>query len=573
MSILKLSEGNCKSCYKCLNSCAVKAIKMVNEQALIVDDRCIVCGHCVAVCPQKARKSESDVESIKKAISSNRKIIASIAPSFPGSFEMKNSTQLVTALKILGFNIIEETAIGAEVVSKLYRNCLINGNYKNFITTSCPSVNNLIEKYYPSLIKYMAPIVSPMIAHGKILKETYGAESFVVFVGPCVSKKAESKDEKYNNIVDAVLTFEELNEWLIEDNIDLMKLEYGEFNRNSVKIATRFPIVGGIIENLGDVKSIGLNPIQVDGIDECKELFNSIKEGKLTYVCVEANACKGGCIGGPSMAKSKAGYYEKQNKVSNYSNSKCTVKIKNGYSTLDENEFHTIFSDKEIKRKIASADELKNILNSMGKFNKQDELNCGGCGYSTCLEKAKAVYEGMSEAHMCLPYLKSKAESLKNVIFENSPNIIIIADENLKIIEINPKGEEIFKIKSLKAKDKPISSLVDESFFLKVKNDNIDLYSQRIETNDGATTLIASIRYLDIEKIFIAIMIDDTLHEENRKKLEFVRGQTFEAATEVINKQMRAAQEIASLLGETTAETKIILTKLKKLSYEEKGDL
>lgn len=573
MKIINLSEGNCRSCYKCLNSCGVKAIKMVNEQAEIVDERCIACGHCVVVCPQGARKFVNDVEQIKTAIKKGKTVIASVAPSFPGAFNLKCSGQIVKALKMLGFSIVEETSIGAEVVTTVYKDYLQSGKYDNFITTSCPSVNYLIEKYYPDLIKYMAPAVSPMIAHGKILKKKYGEESYVVFIGPCVSKKAESKEKKYDNIINAVITFNELSEWFTEENIAIGNLESQEFDRVSGEVSSEFPLLGGIIKNISNNCDLKLDAVNVDGIEECKEIFKSISDGKLTNVLVEANVCKGGCIGGPSMVKSKSGYYERQKKVREYVRSKKKI-IHDESLTLNKKDYYTVFENRQVVRKTANEEEIKKILESVGKYSKDDELNCGGCGYNTCRDKAQAVYEGMSEAYICLPYLRSKAESMKNVIFENSPNLIAVVDENLNMLEINPKAEQTFKISSAQSKGQPVSNFVDESYFATVKeNEKGDTMSFKIAANSNDIILLSSIKYLPKEKVFIAIMTDVTLEEKNRQKLDFVKEQTFDAAEEVIKKQMRVAQEIAGLLGETTGETKVILTKLKNLYGKEKRNL
>jgi iron only hydrogenase large subunit-like protein len=571
MSLIKLSEGNCKSCYKCVNSCAVKAIKMTNEQAEVVEDRCINCGHCVVVCPQEARTIENKVKIIKEALKDKRKVAVSIAPSFIAAFDTNDYGKIIAGIRKLGVDIVEETAVGAEIVSKLYNEEFNTGNYDNYITTSCPSVNFLIEKYYPCLIKYMAQVVSPMIAHGMMLKKIYGENYFTVFVGPCVSKQSEADDEQHKDAIDAVITFGELREWFMEEGIEINSLEPQEFDRNASKRGCSFPVLGGIANSI-KIKNDEYEIIKVDGTEECMKLFESLKNGDLSKVCIEANICRGGCIGGPSMVKYCDSYYKNLKKVKEY--------IKKQEKSLDDKDikipenlnFSRKFYDKSVKRKLASEDEILDILKQMGKHEKSDELNCGGCGYNTCREKAQAVYEGMSEAKNCLPYIRSKAERLTNVIFEYSPNIILIVDKDMKVKEINPVGEEIFEIKADDIKNKPLCTIMDDSDFILAMESEQNIVSKKKFAYNNKTIVIESIMLLKKHGILLAIMRNITEIEKDKIELEKVKEKTLDGAQEVIEKQMRVAQEIASLLGETTAETKVILTKLKRLAMREIGD-
>lgn len=570
MSLIRLSEGNCRSCYKCINSCTVKAIRMVDEQAEVVSERCVNCGHCIVVCPQGARTIENKVSVIKEILNNkNRKVVASLAPSFAGAFDVDDYRQIVAGLKKIGFSIVEETAIGAEIVSMLYDDFFSKKYLENFITTSCPSVNYLIEKYYPSLIKYMAPIVSPMIAHGKLLKKNYGSDCFTVFIGPCVAKQAEASEEGYEGIIDAVINFGELKEWFIEEGIELTSLSPEEFDRDSPALGCEFPLLGGIVGNFKKIKKCDYDIIKVDGLKECMELFESIKRGDLSNVCIEANACRGGCIGGPAMEKQCGSYFNHLIKVKDYIKSK---KISEKYDRIDipvDLNFSTSFKDKSFTIEIASDEKITEILKQMGKYDKSDELNCGICGYDTCREKAQAVYEGMAEAENCLPHLRSKAERMTNEIFEYSPNIILIVDKHMKIKEINPTAESVFNTKSEYIKDKPVSSIIEDTDFISVMESGKNIFPKKKVYYKDKVILIDSIMYLHKYEVLLAIMRNITEQEKNREDFLDVKQNTLEAAQEVIEKQMRVAQEIASLLGETTAETKVILTKLKQIVLKE----
>ena len=397
MSNINFSKADCKNCYKCLRSCPVKAIKFENQQATIDEERCIECGHCLTICPQNAREIKSDLENVKKAINCGEKVIASLAPSFAGFFDVQQG-KVVSALKRLGFSIIEETAVGAEVVAELYNEYIRVNKQDVYITTACPSANYLVEKYFKQLIPNLIPRVSPMIAHGKLLKDKFGEDSFVVFIGPCLAKKSEVASYSKENIIQAVLTFDELNSWITEVGIEIHELEQEEFNINPYSKGQGFPIGGGIIEAMGGkLQQSSLNVITVSGMEECIEVFNSIKSGDLKGVLIEASACKGSCIGGPVMVNNGGNYYAKLTKIRKY------IKSRKNYNDVINTKipkninFSTGFIEKSVEKIIATEEEITVIMKEMGKYELKDELNCGVCGYNTCRIKAQAVFEGMAE--------------------------------------------------------------------------------------------------------------------------------------------------------------------------------
>lgn len=569
MNSIKFSKEKCNDCYKCIRTCPSKAIKILNDHAEVVDERCISCGHCQEICPQNVIKVNSDIEYVKNALIKEKRVIASLAPSFAGAFKMKDVGQIVTALKKLGFEVVEETAIGAEIVAKFYGEYL-EKEHNNLITTSCPSANYLIEKYYPSLIKYMIPVVSPMVAHGKILKHIYGMDSYVVFIGPCLAKKIESEEFQHNDIIDSVLTFEELSKWLEEENIKLESLKPDSLDRESYKTGSAFPVDGqlsylNLNKNIKNKHEI----IKVDGIDECKEVLECIENGSLEGVCIEMNICKGSCMNGPGMPKNEISYLLRKKRVKDYVRAKKCFQGNDYHERLD---FTKQFFERKINKHEATTDEIDEILKKIGKFETKDELNCGACGYNTCREKAQSVIEGMTEMNMCLPFMRAKAESLRNVIFENSPNVIFLLDNELRVIEFNPRSEQIFNIKSREIEKKPISIIINDDVFYKVKETKESLIGQKIHYPEYGVVLFSNILYLEKENVIMVIMTDVTSEEKNKKELAMVKEKTLNSAQEVINKQMRVAQEIASLLGETTAETKVILTKLKDIALGEEGD-
>jgi iron only hydrogenase large subunit-like protein/uncharacterized Fe-S cluster-containing protein len=571
---INFTSANCKNCYRCLRSCPVKAIRIKNQQAEIVEERCIGCGHCLAICPQNARNIVSNLSQVKDALRHKKKVVASIAPSFPGYFSEYEAGKVISAIKSLGFSFVEETAVGAETVAALYRTFIENSKLENYITTCCPSANYLIEKYYPSQIKYLIPFDSPMVAHGKMLKKAYGSDSFVVFISPCVAKKLEADEYENNKFIDAVLTFDELTSWINDEKININELDSITVDNPASVHGGVFPVSGGVVGSFKKIISDrDMEIIDVNGMDECMELFREIENGDIRGICVEVSACKGSCIGGPDMIKEGRGFYKRQKKVKEY------LKLKRinitGEPTMfcREDMYAKKFSVKKIEQERASEEEIDAIMKSMGKYEPSDELNCGVCGYNTCREKAEAVFQGMAETEMCLNYMRNKSERITNVIFENSPSAIFLIDDEMNIVELNPMAEIIFSTKAENIKGKPISTLIDDSDFIKVKDTKVSILGKKVSYPQYNGIFIENVLYLEKQNIILVTMSNISEIEKNKKELMRVRENTLNAAQEVIEKQMRVAQEIASLLGETTAETKITLTKLKKIVIGEDGEL
>jgi uncharacterized Fe-S cluster-containing protein len=394
-----------------------------------------------------------------------------------------------------------------------------------------------------------------------------------VFIGPCLAKKSEFDSYSKENVLDAVLTFDELNSWIIEAGIVIGELGQEDFTVNPYNKGQGFPMGGGIIDAMGEkLQKSSLNVITVSGMEECIEVFNSAKSGDLKDVLIEVNACKGSCIGGPVMVKNGENYYTKLRKVRSYINSRKNYN-EPIYTQIPKSlNFDRRFNEKPVKKIIATEEEITAIMKKMGKYELKDELNCGVCGYNTCRIKAQAVFEGMAETNMCLHYMRTKAESLSNEIVENTASNLILLDGDMNVREINPAAKAIFKIQAENIIGRPISLLIDDENFKKVRETGQSIIGKKMVYPKYGVVFIENIVYLPKQDMVLVSMINIMVEEKNKKELMKVKENTLNAAQEVIQKQMRVAQEIASLLGETTAETKIILTKLKKIVAGEDGE-
>lgn len=549
---LKLKRSNCKNCYKCIRNCPVKSIRFSGGQANIIGNECILCGHCFVVCPQNAKEIVSSLETVKVMLQSGVPVVASVAPSFVANYDGVGIEPLRRALKKLGFFDAEETAIGATLVKNEYERMIREDRRDILISSCCHSVNLLIQKYYPAQLQYLADVLSPMQAHCMDIKRRY-KDCKTVFIGPCLAKKDEA--DHYAGITDAVLTFEELTEWLAAENIVLEK-EKDEYDETRARF---FPTAGGILKTMA-CDEAGYAYLAIDGVDNCIAALRDIENGGLHNYFIEMSACAGSCVGGPVMEKYHRSPVRDYAQVNAYAGS-SDFDVK----PLPAEEMKKTLEHIDRRELPPSEKEISEILRQMGKTKPQDELNCGSCGYNSCREKAVAVIQGKADISMCMPFLMDKAESFKNNIINNTPNGFIILNDNYEVQQINSSALGIMNIRA--AADvlgEQVVRILDPQDFIDVKNTGRNIRDKRVYLAEYGKYVDETITYDRNFRNFICIMRDVTEEENERRKKESISRQTIETTDKVIAKQMRIVQEIASLLGETAAETKIALTKLKE---------
>ena len=549
---LTLKKSNCKNCYKCIRHCPVKAIRFSGNQAHIIGNECILCGHCFVVCPQNAKEIVDSTEKVRVLIQSGDPVIVSLAPSFVANYDGVGIEAMRKALKKLGFADVEETAIGATIVKTEYERMLREEEHDIIITSCCHSINLLIQKYFPAELPYLADVMSPMQAHCVDIKKRI-PNAKTVFIGPCVAKKDEA--EYYEGPVDAVLTFEELTNWLKAEHITLDK----ELDNTPESRARFFPTTGGILKTMAQ-NAPGYTYMALDGVENCITALKDIENGKIHKCFIEMSACVGSCIGGPVMEKYHRSPVHDYMSVAQYAGTRDfdvtqpdALTLKKNFTVID----HKLMQPAEY--------EIATVLRQMGKFKPSDELNCGSCGYNSCREKAIAICQGKAEISMCLPFLKDKAESFSDTIVRNTPNGLIALNENLEVQQINAAARKIMNIRSESdVLGEPVIRILDPAVFISVRNSGRSVRDQKVYLAEYKKYVEQTVVFDPDSRMLVGIMRDITDEESERERKTRINQQTVEVADTVVEKQMRIVQEIASLLGETAAETKIALTKLKE---------
>jgi len=554
--------ANCRDCCRCVRECPVKAIRISGGQAQVEDDLCIKCGTCVRECPQHAKTVRSDLEEAKALFADDRIVAASIAPSFAAAFPGGLGRRLPSALRQLGFRFVAETAEGAKYITDQSFSNPQTGS----ISTACPAVVNYVEKYRPAYRDALIPVVSPMIAHGRMIKSRH-AGSAVVFIGPCAAKKQEILRPENIDAVDVALTFAELMEWFSSENIQLENCTESDFDRfHEIGDARLFPIPGGMLKTGGISSDVTqADVLHVSGAEGILVLFS----GRTDFgdKLIEPLFCKGGCIGGPCFGGSCAGQslFARRENVIRYA--EAAAKNDAGFSTSPISH-HAEFVQDEHKSEEILDDQIHKILESTGKADPAHQLNCGACGYKSCYENAAAVARGMAEPELCIPYMRRLAQQRTDRIIDTTPNGIVILDGELCMVKMNPAFQKMFMCNN-GILGRRISYLVNADGFESLQSGAAEEY-ESIQTKYGIQ-YHEKLYALREEKQYVGIYSNMSKVKYDAKQLDTVKAQTLMHAREFLDHQVRFAQEMAHFLGKSTAQSEAIAKRLIGL-YEEKGD-
>ena len=547
--ILRLKKSNCKNCYKCIRRCPVKAIRFSAGQAHVIGSDCILCGRCFAACPQNAKQISSDMEKVGVLLMTSE-VYASVAPSFAAAFPGIGIDALEDAMKQLGFAGVEETAIGATIVKNEYERILREEMPNVLISSCCTSINLLIRRYYPDTLFALAPVMSPLQAHCSEIKRRH-PEAKTVFIGPCIAKKQEAAD---GDLIDAVLSFEELIDWLNEKNI---KLAPRADSRKGGKTRI-FPTTGGVLNSMEKLPDYTY--LAVDGIENCAAVLEEIRAGSLHRCFIELSACQGSCANGPLLAKRPAAPALNTANIMRY--------IADGEFEVEQPLKELCAKNYEPIRPTAqqpSEMQIRDMLQKMGKYTEQDQLNCGSCGYNSCREKAIAVIQGKAEQSMCLPYMMKKAEGFSDTVVANSPNGILVLNDDLEVQKINPVARRILYVRNeMDILGDNVIRLMDPAPFLKARENRSNIVRERVFLTEYGYHVDRTIIYNSEYHLFICIMRDVTDEMSQQEKKMEMRLHAVEIADDVAKKQLKIVQDIASLLGETAADTLIAIERLKE---------
>ena len=553
LSPIYTERRECQDCYKCLRNCPVKAIKVEAGCATVLPELCVFCGQCVEVCPNNAKRVRDDLSHARQLIASGRRVYVSLAPSFIAEFPGIRPGQLIAALKRLGFAGVSETALGAQQVSAHVREALADPAPKVLLSSACPSVVAYLQKHRPQFASNITGLLSPLLTHAHMLRRVFGSDVAIVFFGPCIAKKLEG--DAHTDLLDAVLTFDDLNDWLTAANINpaaLQETADDTFVPQRAREGAAYPVDGGMIAGIKANCAIadasfmafsGLANLQraLDGLEHLtpdKPLF------------VELLACEGGCINGP-RARRKAQTICKRYEILRYSDLAATPALRDADLTINATYPPTV-----APAETPSDSQLRDALRTVGKVSADDELNCGGCGYDSCREFARALLAHKAERSMCVTYMRKLAYKKANALIQKMPSAVVIVNESLHILEHNAALLALLRREAATAslEGVPLASVAPfHGLLAAVLKSGEDVLERDVRYRD--TILHVSVFTVESHHVVGAIIQDIT-------KPAVQREQVIGRAQQVIQKNLATVQQIAYLLGENAAESEVTLNSI-----------
>ena len=556
-AIIYTESTNCQDCYKCIRHCPVKAIQILDGHASIIAEKCIMCGTCVDICPSNAKKIRDDMDILRIMLKRKEKIIISLAPSYKSEFKDISDEMLIKALRDCGFAAVSETALGAQEVTAHVAKMLKETKNEIIISSACPVVVDLIKKHYPEHGSKVTDIYSPLLAHSKMIKEFYGHEYKVVFVGPCIAKKSES--DQFKQYIDLVISFDELVGLIEEKEIKISsnanKKDYF-FEPQKAMEGVLYPVDGGMIAGLKDNCSVSdADYMSFSGINKIMDILDTLDEEKVNKnLFLELLACDGGCVNGPCTRKSSNIAFKRRSIINNFDSNTTVTKDKPKIDIQGQR----IVQPAEISE--FTQQEIAKALRSIGKYKIEDQMNCGSCGYDSCIEFAKALLQKKAETSMCVSYMKKLASKKANALLMSMPSGVIIVDEEKKIVESNLRfaqiaGEDIVEL----FQSKPG---LEGANFAKIMSitqylDSVLETDISIEKDIRYKNSILHIHVFPIESHCLVGVIFQDITEPSTRKEHVINN-----AQNVIKKNLETVQQIAYLLGENAAESESTLNSI-----------
>lgn len=551
-------KHECQDCYKCVRQCPVKAIRVQDAYATIVAEMCVYCGACVSVCPNTAKHVRNDLPRARQLVRLPPRVFVSLAPSWLTEFPGITAGQMIAALKRLGFAAVSETALGAQQVSAHVAQSLREQPGQLLLSSACPTVVAYIQKHKPHLAPAVTGLLSPLLAHCRMLRRHFGEAIAIVFIGPCIAKKLEADDNP--ELLDIALTFEDLRIWLAAERIDprtLTPAAEDQFVPQAAEEGALYPVDGGMIagirahcrvDDASFMSFSGLPAVEkaLDGLEDLDPLDQGL--------FLELLACEGGCINGPKVTRPGNTVAKRQRVLVS-----TRFPDENAVPRLPEIAIQRSIAAEPLSQEPPTESRISEVLRSIGKRSIEDELNCGGCGYDSCREFGKALIAQRAERAMCVSWMRQLAFKKANVLIHKMPSAVVIVDSDLHILECNNAFVAI--INHLQPVASPLEleglSLIDllpfHNLFASVLKNDMDILDRDIRFVD--TILHLSIFTIEPHAVVGAILQDITRPAVQKE-------QVIRRAREVIQKNLATVQKIAYLLGENAAESEVTLNSI-----------
>jgi len=551
-------KRECQDCYKCVRNCPVKAIKVEGGYASVVAELCIYCGQCVEVCPNGAKRVRDDLAGARQLLAQKKPVYVSLAPSYVTEFPGLSAARMIAALRRLGFTAVSETALGAQQVSAQAAALLQQQPGRVLASSACPTVVAYLQKHRANGAALLTGLMSPLLTHCQMLRQAFGADIGIVFIGPCIAKKLEAA--QYPELLNVVLTFEDLRRWLEQEKIapeQLPEAPENHFVPEPSAEGAWYPVDGGMIAGMKSACAVNDGSLMAfSGLGAIKKALDGVESLQPEAgLFLELLACEGGCVNGPKVHCRGATAVKRQRVLRSARPPAAVLPRPPTIATP------AVFAAARPPAAQFPDAQIREVLRTVGKLSADDELNCGGCGYDSCRDFGLALITQKAERSMCVSYMRQLAHKKANALIQKMPSAVVIVSEANRVIECNAAFVALFAPEKTAAGAQPTGlegiALAEvmpfASLFHGVLKSGEDILDRDLRFQN--TILHATIFSIEKHCVVGGILQDIT-------KPAVRKEQVIRRAREVILKQLATTQQIAYLLGENAAEAEITLNSI-----------
>ena len=563
MRAYEIDQSKCKLCLKCMQICPIHAVELRQGQVLVDKSRCVDCGLCCRNCNHEAIYWEDQTAKVEALLAARRKVIFSFDPALRALLPQGVSLEkLAGAAAQMGVLQCADAAAAMEAVASEYGRLIRQKHGENLILTHCPVIRNLVEQHWPELLEDLIPTASPMIAHGRLLKRDCPSAA-VVYVTACGAHSQEMRDVRHSTEINAVLTWPQFLRWLHRGGVDPAACDEAPLLGGPGGKGVLGVLPGGMLELLRDYADTGdYRCLSVSGMDQCKAAIKALRNRQLGRCIVDMCACEGGCIGGAAGGLDMAACYAAGLPLGIAASAEppAAPDVHGvALSTPAIDRFGTPFSPGE--------DQIQAMLAHIGVGNLHKQADCGRCGFRTCRDRAMAILWGRENVNLCINAVEEAMKGVYRQLYDSLPMAAVLVDDSQKVVGLNREAASLFGVRE--DQEKYIFELMDPGDFQYVLSTGLAIRSRRMDIPEIFMRVEADLVPLRELNMVLGLFRDITEEEQRETQLQASRLQSVERAQKVIEKQMTVAQQIAFLLGETTAETKVTLNQLKSRLLEE----
>ncbi len=415
--LIQHRKDTCRECWGCVRYCPVKAIRVTDGSSEVIQEKCVSCGLCVNECSARGHVVRDDTPVVLELLRSSRPVVALLATEFIAALHPLTIAQVERALGVLGFNSVESTLLGEEIVAQEYERMHLREDTLFVMRSTCPVVVDFVRKYYPALTPALAPVVPPYIAQARLIRRLYPDDVAIVYVSPCYARKDEIFDPQFGGAVDAAIDFTELKALIADAEQRPVRGRAVEPGQRRPGILKEISLTDGFPRETLTSRDMTSQVVHVvRGLEQLDRLLSAMSSGETAPAIVDMLNCEG-CIDGPAVNPGLS-LFAKRNVEAAARELPGTTRVstRSLLGVLPSVDLVRSFTAEPVHIPRPGDEQIDEVLAEGGFTSRAAVLDCGACGYATCVEHATAILRGDSTWTMCFPLQRRRLDNAEEAL-------------------------------------------------------------------------------------------------------------------------------------------------------------